>query len=54
MPTDYKPKFSDFLRMVESTEYATNTTATGAMTIQQSLRNELRKQGVAALLEDLK
>lgn len=53
MNTDYQPKFSEFLRMVETTEYDTNTTATGALTIQQSIRNDLRKVGVAALKEDL-
>ena len=53
MNTEYNPKFSEFLRMVEETEYATNTTATGALTIQQSARNELRKIGVAALKADL-
>ena len=53
MNTDYQPKFSKFLRMVEETEYETNTTATGALTIQQSVRNDLRKIGVAALKEDL-
>ena len=53
MNTEYNPKFSEFLRMVEETEYATNTTATGALTIQQSTRNELRKVGVAALKADL-
>ena len=53
MNTEYNPKFSEFLRMVEETEYATNTTATGALTIQQSARNELRKVGIAALKADL-
>ena len=53
MNAEYNPKFSEFLRMVEETEYATNTTATGALTIQQSARNELRKVGVAALKADL-
>lgn len=53
MNTEYNPKFSEFLRMVEKTEYDTNTTATGALTIQQSARNELRKVGVAALKADL-
>ena len=53
MNTEYNPKFSEFVRMVEETEYATNTTATGALTIQQSARNELRKVGVAALKADL-
>ena len=53
MNTEYNPKFSEFLRMVEETEYETSTTATGALTIQQSARNELRKIGVAALKADL-
>lgn len=53
MNTEYQSKFSEFLKIVEATEYGTNTTATGALTIQQSARNELRKQGVAALKEDL-
>lgn len=31
----------------------TNTTATGTLTIQQTLRNEIRREGVKALKEDL-
>ncbi len=50
---DYQSKFADFLKEVEVTEYPTNTTSTGSVTIQQSIRNELRKKGVAALKEDL-
>lgn len=50
---NYAPKFIDFLREVAETEYDTNTTATGSVTIQQSARNELRKRGVEALKEDL-
>lgn len=53
MNTDYQSKFGEFLHQVETTEYGTNTTATGALTIQQSARNDLRKKGVAALKEDL-
>lgn len=49
----YEPKFIDFLREVSATEYDTNTTATGSVTIQQSARNELRKRGVEALRQDL-
>ena len=45
--------FSAFLREVEQTEFETNTTATGANTIQQSQRNILRKRGVAAFKQDL-
>lgn len=50
---DYEPKFIDFLREVAESEYETNTTATGSITIQQSARNELRKRGVEALKADL-
>lgn len=50
---DYQPLFIDFLREVAETEYETNTTATGSVTIQQSTRNELRKRGVEALKADL-
>lgn len=50
---NYEPKFADFLREVAITEYETNMTATGAVTIQQSARNELRKRGVEALKQDL-
>lgn len=51
--TDYQSQFGAFLHQIETTNYSTNTTATGALTIQQSTRNELRKQGVAALKADL-
>lgn len=50
---DYQPKFKEFLSYLESAEFDTNTTATGAVTIRQSQRNQLRKEGVKALLEDL-
>lgn len=46
-------KFAEFLKKVEESTYPTNTTSTGSNTIQQSIRNELRKEGVAALKEDL-
>lgn len=46
-------KFQEFLQKVEQTEFETNTTATGAYTIQQSQRNALRKEGVAAFKADL-
>jgi len=46
-------KFSEFLHEVETTTYPTNTTSTGNVTIQQSIRNDLRKKGVQALKEDL-
>lgn len=45
--------FGEFLREVEETEFETNTTATGAYTIQQSQRNALRKKGVEAFKKDL-
>lgn len=45
--------FAAFLKEVEQTNYPTNITATGALTIQQTTRNELRRKGVKALLEDL-
>ena len=52
---NYKPTpaFVRFLQEVENNNFETNTTATGLKTIQQSTRNELRKQGVKALKEDL-
>ena len=40
--------FLTFLQELESTELPTNTTATGSIIIQQSLRNELRKRGLKA------
>ena len=46
-------KFNKFLAEMVETEYGTNTTATGAVTIQQSARNALRKRGVEALKHDL-
>ena len=46
--------FKDFLHEVAVNTYATNTTSTGTVTIQQSARNELRKRGLEALISDLK
>lgn len=46
-------QFTEFLQKVEQTEFETNTTATGAYTIQQSQRNALRKEGLAAFKADL-
>lgn len=46
-------KFKTFLEQVTQTEFETNTTATGTVTIQQSIRNKLRREGVEALKEDL-
>lgn len=45
--------FGNFLKEVEQMSFDTNTTSTGTYTIQQSQRNALRKEGVAALLQDL-
>lgn len=53
--TDSHPTaFGAFLEEVAELSCETNTTATGTVTIQQSLRNDLRKRGVKALVEDLK
>ena len=46
-------QFQEFLQDVEQNEFETNTTATGAFTIQQSQRNTLRKKGLAAFKADL-
>lgn len=46
-------KFAEFLKEIEENTYPTNITSTGSITIQQSVRNDLRKKGVAALKEDL-
>ena len=46
-------KFLNFLKKITNENLSTNTTATGTATIQQSERNNLRKEGVAALKEDL-
>lgn len=50
---EYESQFGKFLEKVEQTEFETNTTATGAFTIQQSQRNALRKEGVEAFKADL-
>lgn len=46
-------EFNKFLQEVAESEYETNTTAIGTVTIQQSARNALRKKGVEALKHDL-
>lgn len=46
--------FPTFMAKVSQTNFATNTTASGTETIQQSTRNKLRKEGIAALKHDLK
>jgi hypothetical protein len=46
--------FGTFLTKVSQTHYDVNTTATGSVTIQQSARNDLRREGLEALKADLK
>lgn len=46
-------KFVNFLKQIEENNFETNTTANGNIIIQQTLRNKLRQEGVAALKEDL-
>lgn len=53
MSEKYDSQFGEFLAEVEQTEFDTNTTATGAFTIQQSQRNALRKKGLEAFKADL-
>lgn len=53
MDTNFHSYFADFLRGVEQTEYKTNPTARGTLTIQQGIRNDLHAKGVVALREDL-
>lgn len=51
---DYFPAFEKFADKVANTDYVVNTTSAGAQTIQQSTRNQMRKEGVAALMADLR
>lgn len=46
-------EFKKFLHKVEDAEFEHNTTITGTTTIQQTSRNNLRREGLAALKEDL-
>jgi hypothetical protein len=46
-------EFKQFLRKVGNSEFQHNTTITGTTTIQQTSRNNLRREGLAALKEDL-
>lgn len=46
-------KFKHFLHDIESRKFDTITTASGSQIIQQTTRNELRKEGLAALKWDL-
>lgn len=48
-------KFDKFLADLEALPtLPTNTTAAGLTTIEQTPRNEMRRQGLVALTEDLK
>ena len=47
-------KFIDFLYQVQDSTYEQNTTSTGTTTIKQTLRNNIRTEGVEALLHDMK
>lgn len=46
--------FAKFLQSVSEANLPTKTTSTGTTTIQQTKRNELRREGMAALAKDLK
>ena len=46
-------KFKQFLHDIENREFDIITTASGSEIIQQTTRNELRKEGLAALKWDL-
>lgn len=47
-------KFIDFLYQVQDSKYEQNTTSTGTTTIKQTLRNNIRAEGIEALMHDLK
>lgn len=53
MTKEYDSEFGSFLDDVEQRVFDTNKTATGAITIQQSQRNILRKEGLAKFKADL-
>lgn len=46
-------KFGEFLDKISQMELPTNTTSKGETTIQQTPRNELRREGLNALKQDL-
>ena len=46
-------EFKNFLHSIENRTFNTISTAAGIETIQQTTRNELRKEGLAALKADL-
>lgn len=50
---DFTPSFATFLKKISMTPFETNRTSTGVITIQQSVRNELRRKGLEALIDDL-
>ena len=48
-------KFTNFCRQIANlSTFPTNITASGTETVQQTVRNQWRTQGVSALVEDLK
>lgn len=47
-------QFLRFLNNVQDANYEQNTTSTGTVTIKQTLRNNIRSEGIEALLADLK
>lgn len=53
LPENEQLWFTEFLDEISNSSYETNTIATGAVTIQQSTRNALRKKGIEALKHDL-
>lgn len=50
---DFTPSFATLLKEISMTPFETNKTSTGVITIQQSVRNELRRKGLEALIDDL-
>lgn len=46
-------EFKKFLKKVSKNAFEHNTTITGTTTIQQTSRNNLRREGLAALKDDL-
>lgn len=47
-----KSRFLNFIQSLESIQLPTNITAKGETIIQQTRRNELRREGLKALIED--
>lgn len=48
-----KPALIEFLEEVAATQWPFKQTSTGTITIQQTVRNELRRKGMEALAKDL-